>query len=163
MLGEPGSVGFEHLFFEFSPGSPATAELNLAPVEPSRFPGTVDRADFESVALWFQKDLPPSPSHSFRLANVKRLLFAIFSVGDRLDYVGMLLALCKDDSSVEGLIKAARLVADLNVGPDGLPDERGPVRLPVEILYNAAIACLKNYTVNHTVVVLASLFRRTVL
>lgn len=114
--------------------------------------GCIGKADFDSVSLWFQKSLPLNPSVHLRYLKIKHLLFKIFSTGDKLDYVRMLLALCKDDCSIVGFMKAICLVMDKNIMLDGQNDsncvnEKHTVKLPMETLYKTLISCLKNYMV----------------
>jgi len=114
--------------------------------------GSIDKADFDSVSLWFQKLLPLNPSVHLRYLKIKHLLFEIFSIDNKLDYVRMLLAFCKDDCSIVGFMKAICLVMDKNIMLDGQNDpdrvnEKHTVQLPMETLYKTLISCLKNYMV----------------
>lgn len=85
--------------------------------------------------------------------NVKDLLFKVYSVDGKLDYISMLFGLCKDDYSITGLMKAISLVYDQNITvekPDEsrcMNDEQRSIRLPMEKLYKTLIVCLKNYMV----------------
>ncbi|XP_025198187.1 uncharacterized protein LOC112596641 [Melanaphis sacchari] len=112
--------------------------------------GTIDKDEFDSVLLWYQKTLPPNPSIHFRFIKIKELLFKIFSVDGKLDYIAMLLVLCKDNNSIMGLIKAINLITNQNIMNDefdnsNLMNERHSINLPIETLYKILMICLKNY------------------
>lgn len=125
----------------------------------------MDRDAFDSVLLWYQKTLPPSPSDCLRDLKIKDLLFTIFSIGGgQFDYITMLLALCKDDRPTMGLIKAISLLTGRNILPNQrcdsnsgysgshYPDEKNCQQLlPMETVYNTLIVCLKNYMVGISV------------
>ncbi|XP_022183115.1 uncharacterized protein LOC111042724 [Myzus persicae] len=112
--------------------------------------GTIDKDEFDSVLLWYQKILPPNPSIYFRFIKIKELLFKTFSINGKLDYVTMLLVLCKDNHSFVGLMKAISLVTDQNIMVDELDssnsmNERHSVNLPTDTIYKILMICLKNY------------------
>lgn len=118
------------------------------------FPGTINKDEYDSVLLWYQKILPLNPSVCLRYIKIKELLFTLFSIDGKLDYVIMLLALCKDDSSAIGLIKAISLVLDRNIMVDQDDDvshinEQHDIELLIETLYKTLMICLKNYLVNN--------------
>jgi len=102
--------------------------------------------------LWYQKTLPSNPSIYLRFLKIKDLLFTIFSIDGELDYVTMLLAFCKDDCSITGLIKAVSLRMDHNIMFDqnnssSCSNENDLINFPIETLYTTLIICLKNYMV----------------
>jgi hypothetical protein len=102
--------------------------------------------------LWYQKTLPPNPSIYFRFIKIKELLFEIFSIGGKIDYIAMLLVLCKDSHSIMGLIKAISLITNQNIINDEFDnsnreDERHSINLPIETVYKILMICLKNYKV----------------
>ncbi|VVC27324.1 Hypothetical protein CINCED_3A004966 [Cinara cedri] len=116
--------------------------------------GTIDRDGFDSVLLWYEKKLPSSPSIYLRDLKIKDLLFMIFSTDDgKFDYIAMLLALCKDNNSTTGLIKAISLLTDQNIldrqdisaADDDHLNKNHCLKLPMETVYNTLIICLKNY------------------
>lgn len=120
------------------------------------FPGTIDKDEYDSVLLWYQKTLPSNPSVCLRYMKIKDLLFTMFSIGGKLDYIIMLLALCKDNSPVMGLLKAISLVLDRNIMVDiDLKDdishgnEKHDIELLIETIYKTSFICLKNYLVNN--------------
>jgi len=127
------------------------------------FSGTVNEADFDSVLLWYQTTLMSSPSVHLRHLKAKELLFAVFSVdGVYVHYVTMLLALCRDDVPVMGLIKAISVVTGRNVMNDRHDDDdhdhdhddhdhrtngKHTDKLSIKLIYEVLTVCLKNYTV----------------
>lgn len=116
------------------------------------FLGTIDKDDFDSVLLWYQKILPTNPSVCFRYMKIKDLLFRIFSIDGRLDYLTMLLALCKDDCSILGLIKAISLIMNQQNMFDisdniNIDYENHFIKFSMNTLYKTLIMCLKNYMV----------------
>lgn len=117
------------------------------------FLGTIDKNDFDFVLLWYQKILPRNPSICFRYMKIKDLLFRIYSIEGRLDYLTMLLALCKDDCSILGLIKAISLIMNqeneiFNINNNFDNDsENHFIKFSMETLYKTLIMCFKNYMV----------------
>lgn len=114
--------------------------------------GFIDKDDFDSVLLWYQKTLPPNPSIHLRYIQIKDLLFNTFSIDQKLDYITMLLALCKDECPVKGLIKAISLVMNQKITlyqPDScnIINEEHSIQLSLDTLYKTLIICLKNYMV----------------
>jgi len=102
--------------------------------------------------LWYQKILPPNPSIYFRFIKIKELLFKTFSNDGKLDYVAMLLVLCKDNHSIMGLIKAISLITNQNIMVDefdnpNCTNERCSINLPIDTIYKIVMICLKNYKV----------------
>lgn len=87
--------------------------------------------------------------------KTKDLLFAIFSVDGKLDYLSMLLAMCRDDRPTAGLLKAISLITDRDTTTeeydggraDDVTDATRYVPSPAETLYEALVVCLKNYMV----------------
>lgn len=84
--------------------------------------------------------------------KTKDLLFSIFSIDGDLDYIVMLLAMCKDDQPIMGLIKAISLIVDHNIMIDQYNgfnnlNENQSASVSTESLYEALVACLKNYMV----------------
>lgn len=77
-------------------------------------------------------------------------MFETFSAGGKLNYVEMLLALCKDENSIMGLTKAISLVLNRNVMLENECiniNENDAIKLSIEILYKTLNICLKNYMV----------------
>ncbi|XP_015363135.1 PREDICTED: uncharacterized protein LOC107161292 [Diuraphis noxia] len=112
--------------------------------------GTIDKDEFDSVLLWYQKMLPPNPSIYFRFIKIKELLFKTFSNDGKLDYIAMLLVLCKDNHSIMGLIKAISLITNQNIMVDEFDNsnsinERYSINLPIDTIYKIVMICLKNY------------------
>lgn len=69
----------------------------------------------------------------------------------------MLLAMCKDDSSIIGLLKAISLIIDNNIMTNqhyGSNDEneKHSILVSMESLYETLVACLKNYMVTLTII-----------
>lgn len=97
--------------------------------------------------------LPPNPSIYFRFIKIKELLFKTFSNGGKLDYVAMLLVLCKDNHSIMGLIKAISLIMNQNIMVDevdnsnSIINERYSINLPIDTIFKIVMICLKNYKV----------------
>lgn len=96
--------------------------------------------------------LPPNPSIYYRFIKIKELLFKTFSIDGKLDYVAMLLALCKEDHSIMGLIKAISLITNHNIMVDQLDNfnhvnKRNSIQLPMETLKEILFISLKNYMV----------------
>lgn len=115
--------------------------------------GFIDKDDFDSISLWYQKTLP-SPSINLRYIKIKDLLFNIFSIDGKLDYIAMLLAFCKDECPVKGLIKAISLVMNQKIMLDqshscNYINEEHSIQLSLETLYKTLIICLKNYMVSN--------------
>jgi len=76
----------------------------------------------------------------------------MFSIDGKLDYVTMLLVLCKDNHSITGLIKAISLIINQNIMINELDDfnhvnEIRSIKLPTETIYKTLMICLKNYKV----------------
>lgn len=114
------------------------------------FSGVIDKDDYNSVLLWYQQSLPSNPSTCLRFMKIKNLIFDIFSINGKFDYLGMLLAFCKDDVSIMGLIKAISLVMDQNIMYDQYDEslyKNRSIDLSVETLYKTLLICLKNYLV----------------
>lgn len=87
--------------------------------------------------------------------KIKDLLFTMFSIDGKLDYIVMLLALCKDYSSIMGLIKAISLVMDRNITVDCEDDvshinEKHDTEFVMETLFKTLMICLNNYLVNNS-------------
>lgn len=101
------------------------------------------------MLLWYQKTLPPNPSIYFRFIKIKELLFKTFSIDGKLDYIAMLLALCKDNRSIMGLIKAISLITNQTIMNDESNkwNERHSIDLSIETVYKILMICLKNYKV----------------
>lgn len=75
----------------------------------------------------------------------------------------MLLALCKDENTAIGLIKAVSLVMGRNImleQHDDLHDvnEFNSIKLPMEILYKTLFISLKNYMVMKTVIIYSFIY-----
>lgn len=118
------------------------------------FIGTISKDDYDSVLLWYEYILPINPSVCFRYMKIKDLLFTIFSIGNKLDYLVMLLAFCKDNCSVLGLIKAINLMTNqqimLNEYNNSNYDDDNhnhSIKFSMETLYKILMICLKNYMV----------------
>jgi len=97
--------------------------------------------------------LPPNPSICFRFIKIKALLFKTFSIDGKLDYVAMLLVLCKDNHSIMGLVKAISVITNQNIMVDEFDNsdcmnERHTINLPIDTIYKILMICLKNYKVN---------------
>lgn len=76
----------------------------------------------------------------------------MFSIDGKLDYLMMLLAMCKDDSPIMGLMKAISLIIDYNIMTDqhdgsNNENEKHSNSVSMESLYETLVACLKNYMV----------------
>jgi len=96
--------------------------------------------------------LPPNPAIYFRFIKIKELLFKTFSNDGKLDYVAMLLVLCKDNHSIMGLIKAISIITNQNIMVDEFDNsnsinERYSINLSIDTIYKIVMICLKNYKV----------------
>lgn len=127
----------------------------------SSFSGTLNKVDYDSVLLWYEQSLPPNPSICFRFMKIKNLIFRIFSIDGKFDYLVMLLAFCKDTISIIGLIKAISLLMDQNIMLDQYDNnvyKNNSINLPMETLYKTLLVCLKNYLVNYDFISLRCFF-----
>lgn len=119
------------------------------------FSGTINKDNFDSVFLWYQTTLMSSPSVHLRYLKAKDLLFTIFSVDGKLYYMTMLLALCRDDTPLMGLMKAISIVVNRNVtndqhhnnDVDDRTNDKHSYQLSRKLLYEVLTICLKNYMV----------------
>lgn len=125
------------------------------------FSGILNKVDYDSVLLWYQKSLPPNPSICFRFIKIKNLIFNIFSIDGKFDYLTMLFAFCKDSISIMGLIKAISLLMDQNIMLDQYDNnvyEKHSINLSMETLYKTLLICLKNYLVIYDLISLMCIF-----